>query len=349
MDGAQVLSSTKLFSRYQSHITGVPVRFAITPSFKNYISWLAKQDLEKAAAFWKNELEGFETTTPLGIGTIQQSGAEAGYGAFKYDFSETLSARVFDWTKDAGITVNILVQGAWSILLGCYSGEQDVVFGATVSGRPPELKNVETMVGLFINSLPVRVNTGYDGDIISWLRELQASNNNRMEYSYTPLVDIKKASEVTGISSLFDSLLVFENYPFDGSGGTGLHGLEISNIQSVEETNYPITLMIIPKKGTLHFQLNYFKDRFTEEEIATLFSHLENIVHSIINDATQKPSQVSLMGTAERNKVLVQFNDTYAPVPKEQTVFDLIARQLKSAPDSIALFDGPGQSVLWRP
>ncbi len=333
----------ELFKRYEALVIHKSIQFQATPPFKNYISWLGKQDHKKAGEFWSTELAGFDTPTSLGIGDailVDKNHVSHGYAEYTHDLSPKLSKEIFEWTKHAGITTNILIQGAWSILLGTYSGENEVVFGATVSGRPPELQNVESIVGLFINSLPVKVNINRNTDIVTWLKDLQNKNNERNEFSFTPLVDIKKASDVSGDMPLFRSLLVFENYPFDAAAQQGFHGLEIKNVKSFEETNYPLTLMIIPRGPVLRFQMNYFKDSFEQKEIEKLFSHLETAIRSILNNPQQVPARVSILSETEREEVLIRFNNTSTAIPSGQTVLDLINNRIKEAPDSIAIVCG---------
>ncbi|SHL87069.1 non-ribosomal peptide synthetase [Mucilaginibacter sp. OK098] len=336
---------SELFTRYQAIVNGKPVHFPTKPPFKNYISWLGKQDMKKAKDFWDSGLAGFDTPTLLGIGdavlTDKNHGGH-GYAEYAYNFSPQLSNKLFEWTKQIGITTNVLIQGVWSILLSKYSGENEVVFGATVSGRPPELQNVESIVGLFINSLPVRVNISSGIDIIRWLKDLQVESNERNEFTYTPLVDIKKSSGISGDMPLFRSLLVFENYPFDATNQQGLYGLEIKNVKSFEETNYPLTLMIIPRDGLLKFQLNYFKDCFGLKEIERLFCQLEIAVNFILDNPSESPAKVSLLSSAERENVLVKFNDTSAPLPSGQTILDLINENVIKSPHNVAVYSETG-------
>ncbi|MDN3546955.1 non-ribosomal peptide synthetase [Mucilaginibacter aquaedulcis] len=330
----------ELFKRYKANLVHKPVHFPATPPFKNYITWLGKQDQEKAKAFWKNELAGFNTPTALGIGNAvlaDKYNISHGYAECSYDLSPELSASILEWTKQNGITANVLMQGIWAILLSTYSGENRVVFGATVSGRPPELPNVESIVGLFINSLPVKADISHDTDMVSWLKYLQARNNERNEFSFTPLVDIKKASDVSGDAPLFRSLLVFENYPFDAAAQQGFDGLEIKNVRSFEETNYPLTLMIIPRGQVIRFQMNYFKDSFSQAEIEKVFVHLETAIRSVLNDPLQSPAKVSILSEAEREEVLISFNSTKRVLPSDQTILDLISKHTAETPGNIAI------------
>src|SRR5262249_58636745 len=158
------------------------------------------------------------------------------------------------------LTLNTLLLGAWAVLLSRYSGEQDVLFGATVSGRPPELQGVEEMVGLFINTLPVRVHVGEDELVVPWLRGLQARLAEQRNYEHSPFVDVQGWSDVPRGTSLFDSILVFENYPMGGSF-TRRSALTIDDVHLAEKTNYPLTITAMPGIG-LALSISYDAGRF---------------------------------------------------------------------------------------
>ena len=153
------------------------------------------------------------------------------------------------------MTLNTIVQGAWGVLLSRYSGESDVVFGATVSGRPAELAGVETMVGVFINTLPVRVRVAERADGESVLRQLQAEQLEARQYEYSPLVAVQSWSEVPAGEPLFETLLVFENYPREvslqmlGGGGSSDGALAVSRVRNSRQSSYPMTVAVMPDRS----------------------------------------------------------------------------------------------------
>ncbi|PLZ79722.1 hypothetical protein CBP16_15920, partial [Fischerella thermalis WC217] len=143
------------------------------------------------------------------------------------------------------------MQGAWALLLNRYSGEADVLFGVTVSGRPAALPKAESMVGLFINTLPFRVKVDPEAFLLPWLKQVQVQQVETRQYEYSPLVEIQGWSEVNRGLPLFESILVFENYPVDISLSEPGLDLAIKNFRSIEQTNYPLTLSVIPGKELL--------------------------------------------------------------------------------------------------
>src|SRR6185295_10976226 len=160
---------------YEGYSRGEEVELGRSRSYGEYIRWVRGQDLGAAEVYWREQLRGFSAATRLGIETereAEQSGGE--YGEELISLPESLSARLQQWGRTEQVTLSAIIQGAWGVLLSRYSGESDVVFGATVSGRPAELAGVETMVGLFINTLPVRVRLHGEQSVKDWLRQLQA-------------------------------------------------------------------------------------------------------------------------------------------------------------------------------
>ncbi|WP_244125841.1 condensation domain-containing protein, partial [Burkholderia gladioli] len=187
---------------------------------------------------------------------------------------EAGTARLRDWTRRAGITMNTLVQGVWAILLGRYSRQDDVVFGATVSGRPAEIEGIDSMVGLFINSLPVRARIDRQAMLGDWLRALQAHNAQMRHYEYTPLTQIREWSEVPAGLPLFASMLVFENYPIDASLRQADQILPIGEVRLREQDNYPLTFGA-SLSSHLEFLVSYDTRHFELATIERLCGHLE--------------------------------------------------------------------------
>ena len=181
------------------------------------------------------------------------------------------------WARSCQLTPNTLVQAAWALLLGRYSGEEDVVFGITVSGRPPSLPGVEAMVGLFINTLPLRVDVRRGQELLPWLRRLQERQLGLRQYEFSPLVEIQGWSEVPRGLPLFESFLVFDNYPVERRVGEKGNGLEVRDVQSVEHVSYPLSLMSNPD---LRLQVAYDPKRFEAAAVTRLLGHLETLLES---------------------------------------------------------------------
>ena len=190
------------------------------------------------------------------------------------------------------MTLNTIVQGAWALLLQRYSGEEKVLFGATVSGRPAALPGVEQMVGLFINTVPVAVEVDGDAPLADWLRQLQQRQAEAQEYSYLTLPEIQRWSSIPSGTPFFESLLVFENYPVEST--VLEQGQELfKGVSSHEQTNYPLTVSSVPRSeagGTgLHFDISYDTRRFDGGSIVRMMGHLETLLRERLAAKPQAP------------------------------------------------------------
>ena len=213
--------------------------------YRDYISWLKQQDSSHDEAFWRETLRGFSAPTPL---VVDRPGRPTDLDQSRYhdqtrrlSLSETLALQGL--ARQHGLTLNTLVQGAWALVLSRYAGEPDVVFGVTVSGRPTALPGAEMMVGLFINTLPLRVQVDPDRRLIPWLQALQAKQAELGQYERSPLAEVQRWSELPAGQPLFESILVFENYPVEASLLRRSRDLQIEDVRSFEQTNYPLTVV----------------------------------------------------------------------------------------------------------
>ncbi|MGH9959457.1 MAG: condensation domain-containing protein, partial [Pyrinomonadaceae bacterium] len=202
---------------YEAYCGGRELRLASPRPYRDYILWLQRQDLLQAEGYWREALRGMTAPTPLPIGRGGGARLEPRYEQQELRVSGAVTSQLQALAREHRLTLNTLVQGGWALLLSRYSGEDEVLFGATVSGRPAELGGVETMVGLFINTLPVRVMVSRKASLLPWLQQLQVQQMEREQHAYTPLVEIQGWSDMPRGVPLFESLVVFENYPIDSA------------------------------------------------------------------------------------------------------------------------------------
>lgn len=180
--------------------------------YRDYIAWLQQQDASRSESFWRETLKGFEKPTPL---PFRNRPAKDIYGEESILLSEVASSAIESLARQSDLTVNTIVHGAWALILSRYSNRQDIVFGATVSGRPAEISGIESMIGMFINTLPVRVRVEREAPLLAWLKGLQARQAESRQHENVPRSQIHACSEVPWNLSLFESTLVFENYPLE--------------------------------------------------------------------------------------------------------------------------------------
>lgn len=276
------------FEFYEAIARGKDLYLPPPLPFRDYILWLQEQDLSKAEAFWQQTLQGFKVPTVMPY--IQRPTSDrADYQEQHFNLPEDTTKALQSSSQANGLTLNTLLQSAWALVLSSYSGESDVVFGVTVSGRPPSLARIESMVGVSIATLPARVtlpelSETAPGELWSWLRELQALQVEGQQYSFMPLVDIQSLSEVPQGMPLFESILIFQNYP-TGATGNNLGDLRVSQIKGTGHSNYPLTVMASP--GTeLSVRLKYDRSRFDQKTIASLAADLRSLLEAIAANQT---------------------------------------------------------------
>ncbi|HEV2845383.1 MAG TPA: condensation domain-containing protein, partial [Thermoanaerobaculia bacterium] len=212
LDGwSALLVLGQVFAAYAALRQGRPPALVPPRRFSDYVAWLRRLDREAAAAFWRRELRGFGEPTPLPVRLAQDGPGTAGRAVAA--LAPDLTAALRSFARQHRLTLNTLVQGAWALALGRAAGEEEVLFGATVSGRPPELAGADSMVGLFLNTLPVRVPVPPTAALASWLADLQARQVAVRQAQYVPLAAIQGWSELPRDRPLFDSLLIYENHP----------------------------------------------------------------------------------------------------------------------------------------
>ncbi|HSF43959.1 MAG TPA: amino acid adenylation domain-containing protein [Thermoanaerobaculia bacterium] len=310
------------------------------PRFRDYIAWLKRQDLATAEAFWRRTLAGFTEPTPLGIG---RPGGQSGGGMSQEQgpVSPQVTAALQAFAARHQMTLNTLVLGSWGLLLGRYSGEADVLFGSVVSGRPVDLPGVESMVGLFINTLPVRVAVPGEKGLLAWLQEIQRNQLELRQHEHSPLVQIQKWSDLPPGSRMFDSLFVFENYPTSVQNATDgeATGLRVVRMRSVESTGYPLTLAAWVA-GDLVLRLSYDPHRFEPPAARRLLGHLASLLGAIASGEDRPLAELPLM-TAEEERQIEAWNDTRSGWDLDVCLHALIEARVDLDPPAVAVtFEG---------
>lgn len=333
LDGwSTALVLQQVFQAYEALCHGQVFPLPHCRPYTDYIAWLQQQNLNQAEAFWRQALKGFTAPTQLRIGNTNPV---TGCGEQSIKLSPATTAALQSLVRQHKLTLNTFLQGVWAILLSRYSGEDDVVFGATSAGRPPALTGYESMVGLFINTLPVRVQVSGNELLIPWLQKLQAQQIEAQQYEYSPLVQVQGWSEVPRNLPLFESILVFENYPVDASLKEWATEMQIHNIRSVESTNYPITLLV--GVGTLTLQILSDRSRFDAATITRMLGHLQTLLEGMVANPHQSLSSLPLLTAAELHQQLVEWNHTQTQYPQDKCIHQLFEEQVEKTPDAVAI------------
>jgi len=327
---------SEVFAHYEALLEGRRLSLPPMPPHEEYVAWLQAQDRGAAEAFWREELKGFLAASPLPMRGRPASAEEsdAAPGQVTGHLSAEATSRLHAAARQAHLTLSTLVQAAWAVLLSRYSGEADVLFGVTVAGRPPELAQVDKRVGLFINTLPVRVQVAGDAPVGVWLRQLQDHQLRLRQFEATALVDIQGWSEVPREHPLFESILVFENYPIDAALRDAQLPIKIVDFQSFERTNYPLVLGVVPGER-LELTLAYDGRRFEAEAAGKLVEVLLGLLPQVLVAPMARLDHLSLLTEQDRGR-LERWNATDRPY-LEATLHGMFEAQVAREPEAIAV------------
>ncbi|MEV0248805.1 non-ribosomal peptide synthase/polyketide synthase [Nocardia sp. NPDC050712] len=307
------------------------------PDYTDFLKWLHHQDSEAGIHAWARELDGVqEPTLVAGPDRSAHDSATAGVRRVEVPLPEATAAALGRQAAALGITVNTVVQGGWGLLLAASTGRPEVIAGATVSGRPPAIAGIDSMVGLFINTVPVRVRFGPRDTVADLLIDVQARQVALLDYHHVGLSEIHRA---TGLNILFDTLIAFESYPVDQAGigaATTSSGLVLTDPRPNTPSHYPLTL-IANATPTLTLHLEYRTDVFDNDAIEAMAARLARILRQVAEDPNLPVRALDVLGADERDLVLRRWNDTTAARPAT-TLIDRFRAQATATPDAIAVF-----------
>lgn len=276
------------------------------PSFQSYVSWLERQDKSAAVEFWREYLAGFTEAVALPPGRARsaQSTNVASQAMEERTLGTALSAQLAQFVREQTLTLNVVMQGMWAYLLHLFNNRDDIVFGSTVSGRPPEVPGIERMIGPLINSVPVRVRIDATQSVAEYLRGIFESQKSRAVHEYLSLFDIQKCSLVPSGTGLFESLLVFDNYPrTSGVSGASNEALVIKKAGGYSYNHYPLTLMIVPGKD-IALSVKYADDRYSRENVESLLDVLVALLTSCVARPERPLGELEYLSEAQRRQVL---------------------------------------------
>ncbi|WP_370644037.1 amino acid adenylation domain-containing protein [Myxococcus sp. RHSTA-1-4] len=337
-----------VLARYDAHLRHEASPMEAPPLFRDYIAWLREQGTAKAEAWWRQSLAGFTEPTPV---PCEQGGqarsATPVMGERKVLIPADATERLRAFSRRNQVTLGTLVQAAWALVLGRHAGAEDVLFGVTVAGRPPELSGVEQMVGLFINTVPARVRLPPDRKVVDWLKELQAAQVERSPYESAPLVRVQGWSQVPRGTPLFETLLVFENYPVEQSVRQGASALEVRDVSAQERTHYPLTLTAHADKELL-LLIDFESPRLEERAVEQLLEQLATALVGLGASEDRCLGEVPILTEAARHRLLVEWNDTRVAPGHDACVHELFELQARRTPDAPAVSAPGGATLTYR-
>jgi amino acid adenylation domain-containing protein len=331
----------EVFRLYDALRGGESPALPPAPQYRAYITWLQAQRPEAAEAFWRAALDGVRAPTPLGIdrdGEPVPADAPERFGGRMETMDPALAAEVQAFARRHRVTPNAVAQGAWALLLSRYSGEADVVFGVTVSGRPPAVPGAEQTVGLFINTIPCRVPVRDGVRVGEWLEAIQARHGAAQQHDHVPLVQVQGWSQVPRDQPLFESLLVFQNFPSQRAGRER-GGVEVREVKVAESTSVPLNVVV--GIGAESFvKLMWDRTRIADAAADRLMRHLPAALAAIVRDGGRRLGELDVLGADERALLLDGLNPAPRPYPAPRCVHQLVEAQVDRTPDATALVHG---------
>ena len=338
MDGwCLSIVAAEVFAIYRHLKEGVPLSLENPPPYRDFVTWIRRQDHARAREAWRNKLRGFSSPTSLRIDRPINTIGSAGdpMQAEWLRLSESVTTRLRATAKRRRCTLSTLVQAAWGLLLRCYSGEDDVVFGITIAGRPASLPRVDCMVGLFINTLPVRVRACARDRFQAVLSDLMVQQIERDEISFSSLAEVQSVSEVPRGTALFDSIIVFENYPIDATLRRPGDSLAIHGVEFFDRTNYPLTLIVVPG-NELALKLSHDSERLGSDAVHRLGSHFQTLLESI---AARPDGRVIDFELVPREELIAvrKMNRTEVDWDVSKPLHTRIEAQAELTPDALAV------------
>ncbi|MFD1464185.1 amino acid adenylation domain-containing protein, partial [Paenibacillus farraposensis] len=349
MDGWCVaLVTNEVFEAYFAAVEHREPKLAPVTPYSQYIEWLEAQDVVAASSYWKDYLLDYDqqTSIPTGKAGVKADGAQ--FEHVLCDLGKDLTGRIEMVAKQHHVTTNTLLQTAWGLLLQKYNGSDDAVFGGVVSGRPADIPGIENMVGLFINTIPVRIRSGAEDTFADMIRANQKQALASQAYETYPLYEIQALTEQK--QDLINHIIVFENYPVEeqveqlGEGAES--DFEISNAGMIEQTNYDFNLVVMPQEA-MKIRFEYNAKLYDREAVERVQGHLVQLLEQVAAKPDIQVYELDVLSEQEREQILGVWGATAADYPSKQTIHGLFEVQAGQTPEQAALFF-EGEQLSYR-
>ena len=320
---------------YDDLVAGHQPSLQTTDNYEDYIRYIESIDKEVEEKYWRNHLQNLEEPTLLPfISSKDERNKSGGIPQNKIlELNAGQTEALHNFAHQNRLTVNTVMQGIWAYMLAQYTGNNQVVFGIIASGRPDTLSDVEQRVGLYINTLPFYAQIKEEATIVSWLNNLQQSQVNSLEFQQTPLTNIQSWTGIPG--DLFDTLLIFENYPVSQILTTKKWGLQASDIRINEETNYPLNI-VIQDSGQVHLTFHYNSNLLSEFFVQSIRDQFLHVLESILNGAVNM-KQLSLLNVVEGERLIYGVNQTNRSYSQTQTMAQVFEETAQKFPRNVAV------------
>ena len=289
---------------YEAYRHGEEPELPQPHSYRDYIAWLQRHDRSQSEKFWRQRLSGFTRPTRLPAKMSADSAAETGdrYGDDQFQLSQSITAALRAVAQQHRLTLGTITQGVWALLLSRYTGDDDVVFGSVVSGRPAQLPGVESMIGLFINTLPVRMRIDGEEWLLSWLHKLQEQEVEMREQQHCPLVEVHGWSDVPRTDPLFETIVSVDNYPVDVFAEQVKVELRVREVQGRQRSNYPLAVVVVPGVE-LAVRINWDRRRYHSEMITHILGNYARLLGRVATRPHVTLNALKLIREEERKLI----------------------------------------------
>ncbi|SEK06277.1 non-ribosomal peptide synthetase [Paenibacillus polymyxa] len=349
MDGwCLSLINKEVFESYAALQEGRVPELAPAVPYSRFIEWLEAQDRKAATDYWSSYLSGYEQQTTLPA--VKSGRKSGGYTASDWVtvLERELTLRVEETAKRYQVTMNTLLQTVWGIVLQKYNNHRDVVFGSVVSGRPSDIIGVEGIIGLFINTIPVRILSEAGESFAEVMKKTQEQALASHAYDTYPLFEIQALTDQK--QDLINHIMVFENYPVDEQvEEMEIDGQElspISNVVALEQTNYDLNVVVMPGE-CVKIRFMYNALNYDQTDIERLHGHFVNLLEQTLLNPNVRVEELELVTAAEKQQITREFNDTASAYPDNETIHKLFEEQAERTPDHIAVALGH-QTLTYR-
>ncbi|MCF6436732.1 non-ribosomal peptide synthetase [Pseudoalteromonas sp. MMG022] len=326
---------------YRSLLTNSTARLEQSERYRNYVDWLLTQPMDEAKEYWKQTLAKVEQKTSLPVSEFRAGDVEAVtiYDSLKFSHADTMA--LVQLARRHQTTVNVILQAAWSLLLSRYTGERNVTFGVTTSGRPPSLVGADKIIGLFINTLPMVVEVDEETALENWLHSIHTDLVEADSYSYLPLSQIQKQHPLG--QSLFDSLIVFENYPIDQAiTQNAQHAqFEVQSVNNFEGNNYGLSLIAyLGEELQISFEVK--QHLLNADKLSQVVKHLQAIMQSMVT-CVSTVSDINMLSDIEKKELSKGLVPNRKSYPVKHHIHQAFSDKAQLFSDKTALVFGDEQ------
>ncbi len=327
---------------YDSLRANKPIQLPCAPSYSSYIEWLIAKDREESLSFWEQFLCHYEK--PVSIPKTKNENAIQDYKLNEHVFylDESTTQNLQQKAREQHVTLNTMMQSIWAYILGTYNDSRDVVFGVVVSGRPPQLEGVEKMVGLFLQSIPMRVQWDASTKFTQLVQQVQRVFSECESHHVCSMGEI--LSLTPHKQNLLDHLFVFENYPMLEADWRETLGFSVEDIRSYEQMNYHFGIVIHPGNG-LEVKFSYNENVHTTEQMRKIEKDIRSVIQTMLRDESVSLNEIMIGDDSRKHSVQV-LEDSLSWWKRDLTVLDLFEEQVMNTPDHVAV-EGASRTLTY--